>query len=123
MGLEKFSLEALASMDNGRICAAFEHAMKRCESDCKDRPALKEARNVTLAVSLEPVAADNGELESVNLTFKIKDSVPKRCSKSYNMKAVPGGLLFNDLSPEDVRQGTLDQIGEQGPKEVKSNAS
>ena len=107
MALEKFSLATLAEMDGGRIRAAFEQALQRLEADCKDRPGVKRARQLQLVVELAPIA-DEGELDSVNVTFRIKESIPKRESKAYNMQAVPGGLLFNDASPEDVRQKTFD---------------
>ena len=108
MGLEKFDLAVLASMDDGRIREAFEQALKRCELDCKDRPALDEARKVTMAVSLVPVVGEQGDLDSVNIVVKILDTLPKRCSKAYNMKATRGGLLFNELSADDVNQATLE---------------
>jgi len=107
MALEKFTLATVSDMDGGRIRTAFEQALKRCEDDLKDRPGVKAARKVELHLALAPVA-DGGELDSVNVTFRIKDNVPKRESKAYNMQSVPGGLLFNDASPEDVRQKTLD---------------
>lgn len=105
--LEKFTLATIADMDGGRIRTAFEQALKRIEADCKDRPGVKAARKLELVLTMTPVA-DDGDLDSVNVTFRIKDSVPKRESKSYNMQAVPGGLLFNDASPEDVHQMSLD---------------
>lgn len=107
MALEKFSLATIADMDGGRIRAAFEQALRRIEADLKDRPGVKGARKLELVLDLKPVG-EEGELDSVNVTFRIKDNVPKRESKAYNMQAVPGGLLFNDASPEDVRQKTLD---------------
>lgn len=113
MALEQFSLATLAEMDGGRIRAAFEQALKRLEADCKDRPGVKRSRQLQLIVDMEPVA-DDGELDSVNVTFRIKESIPKRESKPYNMQAVPGGLLFNDASPEDVRQMSLDMAPKPG---------
>ncbi len=107
MALEKFTLATLADMDGGRIRAAFEQALKRIEADCKDRPAVKTGRRLELVLTMTPIA-DYGELDSVDVTFKIRESVPKRESKAYNMQAVAGGLLFNDASPEDVRQKSLD---------------
>lgn len=107
MALEKFDLATLADMDGGRIRVAFEAALRRLEADCRDRPGVKSARKLALLVQLEPVA-DDGQLDSVNVTFRITDTVPKRESKAYNMAAVPGGLLFNDSSPEDVHQMSLD---------------
>lgn len=107
MGLEAFTLATIADMDGGRIRLAFEHALARCQDDCKDRPDLKTSRKIALVLHLEPVC-EKGHLESVDVTFKITDTIPKRESKSYNMKAVAGGLLFNEASPEDVRQMSLD---------------
>lgn len=119
MALEKFTLATLAEMDGGRIKLAFEQAMKRCEDDCKDRPSVKTARKINLIVTLEPVP-DGNDLESVNVQFKITDSVPKRESKTYNMSAARGGLLYNDVSPENVKQATLDMAP--GPKAAREEA-
>lgn len=115
MALEKFSLASLASMDSGRIHEAFKQALKRCEEDCKDRPAVKAARKITLCVSMSPIADPEGDLDSVDVGFKITDNVPKRESKDYNMTAGRDGLFFNELSSDDARQLTLDESKE-GPK-------
>lgn len=117
MALEKFTLAMLSTMDDGRVREAFEQALKRCEDDCKDRAALKDSRKVTLVVEMKPLSDETGDLDSVNIEFKITDSVPKRTSKTYNMKSVRGGLLFNELSKEDIHQGTLDTVT--GPREQK----
>jgi len=110
LAIQKFDLPSLRDLDNGRVSEAFLHAMRRCEYDCKDRPATPDARKVTLTCELVPVCTPAGELESVDVTFQIKDSVPVRRSARYNMKAVEGGgLLFNDLSPDDIRQATIDE--------------
>lgn len=113
MALEKFNLATIADMDGGRIRAAFEQALARLEADLKDRPAVKTARKLELILDLTPVS-DGGELDSVNVKFRVKDNVPKRESKAYNMQAVAGGLLFNDASPEDVKQKTLDMAPRPG---------
>lgn len=109
MALEKFMLGTLATMDDGRINAAFNAALKRVEMDCHDRPGVKTARKIEIVMLVEPVA-DEGELDSVNVSFVIKDNVPKRQSKAYNMRAERGGLIYNEVSPEDVRQLTLDMV-------------
>lgn len=120
MALEKFTLATIADMDGGRIRQAFEAALKRLEDDCKDRPAVKAGRTLELVLQMVPVA-DDGELDSVDITFRIKDKVPKRESKTYNMQSVRGGLLFNDASPEDVRQKTLDMAPK--PSEQRETGS
>lgn len=119
--LEKFDLATLAAMDGGRIKEAFEQALNRCRFDCEDRPAVDGARKITLVVSLTPIAADNGDLSSVDVTFDLNDKLPKRGSKSYNMQAVAGGLVFNELSPDEVRQKTLDMAPK--PNEQRKTGS
>jgi len=118
MALEKFTLATLAEMDQGRIRIAFEQALQRLQDDLKDRPAVESARKITLLVSLVPIVGDDGELDSVDVDFKITDTVPKRESKTYNMQATRGGLLFNELSPDEVRQRTLDMAPKLKPAEA-----
>ncbi|MCA8968808.1 MAG: hypothetical protein KDC95_03465 [Planctomycetes bacterium] len=114
--LEVFDFEQLVKLDDGRICAAFNQLLKRCEEDCRDRPALAKERSITLKLGMKPVINENGDLDSVMVGFHVKESLPKRDSKVYNMAAGRNGLLFNDLSHDNVRQTTLDMAG--GPKAV-----
>ena len=107
--IEKFQLSTLSKIDEGRVERAFDFALARLIADCKDRPALDEGRKLSLTITLTPVVGENGELETANATFQVVDTVPKRRSRTYNMKATPSGLLFNEMAPEDVRQTTLDE--------------
>ncbi len=118
MALQKFTLGTLADMDGGRIKADFAEALDRCRKDCEERPAIEGARKIILTVSLNPVATDSGALDSVDVDFDLKDNLPKRASRTYNMTSLRGGLLFNELSPDEARQGTLDMLPE--PKVVIS---
>jgi hypothetical protein len=117
--LQKFKLETLAVMDQGRIRAGFDQALHRAIADCKDRPALDKGRKVTLQCTVEPVVGEDGELESCDVTFSIDEKFPKRESKTYNMREVSGELKFNELSPEDVRQATIDDVP--APKKARSS--
>lgn len=110
MALELFTVESLATMDGGRIKVAMEAALARLVADCRDRPADDRARKLTLTIALAPVSDDGGQLSELQVTFDIGESIPKMRSKAYSMGAARGGLLFNDLSHDDVRQGTLDQL-------------
>lgn len=114
--LLEFSLDTLAKIDGGRIAQAFALALRRCEADCRDRPGLQEPRKIGIQVTLTPVAGDDGDLESCRVQFQVVDSQPRRKSKAYDMRAEGGRLLWNELSPDDVRQMTLDQV--RGPKEI-----
>lgn len=121
MTVKKFDLESIVTIDGGRVNEAFAQALRRCELDCGDRPATPDSRKINLTCELVPVCSPSGELESVNVSFQIKDNLPTRKSSKYNMKATVGGMLFNELSPEDVRQATIDDAP--GPKGTQSNVS
>lgn len=116
MAIEKFSLEALSRIDEGRLREGFDQALRRCLDDCRDRPALGDARTVQLSMTMTPVIGEDGNLESADVRFQVHDAQPKRRSKVFNMKHTASGLLFNELSPADIRQGTLDQVA--GPQGV-----
>lgn len=108
MALEKFSLASLATIDSGRVKVAFDQALRRVEEDCRDRPIVDTARKVTITAIIKPNATEAGELASCDLRVEISDNLPKRQSQTYNMASTPGGLLYDELSPEDVDQKTLE---------------
>lgn len=107
MPLTKFELATLATMDCGRLKAAFDLAFQRLIDDCKDRPELPAARRMTLTVSVKP-RTEQGSLDTVDVTFDIKDAIPKRATRSYNMSVGRAGALWNEISPDEVRQTTFD---------------
>lgn len=114
MALEKFDLATLLTIDEGRIKESFEQALRRSEADCRDRPLLGKARTVTIQAELVPVADDQGVLRECLVQFSIKDAQPLRSSKVYHMSAGRAGLFWNEMSPDDARQLTLDSVD--GPK-------
>lgn len=111
MGLEKLTLASLDVIDGGRLREAFEAALKVARLDCYDRPRLDSARKVLLSISLTPVARQDGTLSSIEVQFEVDNKTPKKVSPSFDMLPEQGGLFFNEMSPDDVRQGTLDQAG------------
>lgn len=106
MPLETFNTAYLAHIDGGRVRVGLDEAIRRAYSDCEDRPGLKKARKVTLEITITP-EIEGENLDSCTVEFDVKERIPARSSKSYNMRAGSGGLLFNELSPEDVDQGTI----------------
>lgn len=110
MALEKLTLASLATMDGGRHAVAFEQALTRARFDCQDRAVVKGARKIALVVTLEPRSDDSGELDRIHVAFAIDEKHPKRMSRAYSMQNVNGGLVFNELSPGEARQGTLDSV-------------
>lgn len=114
MALEKFNTEALVTVDNGRVGAAFEAALRRVHADCADRPATKKPRKIAIVVTIVPEIDEKGDLDSCNLSFEVQDSLPKRVTRIVNMRAANGQLLFNEMSPDDARQSTIDSVGPRG---------
>jgi hypothetical protein len=119
MALEKFDLRTLANMDDGRIREAFNQALARCESDCRDRPGVKKSRSVSITTTITPVLDEEGNLETCEVAFDISDKIPKRQSKTYAMRADgAGALFFNDVSPDNPYQRTIDEFDVDGDDDV-----
>lgn len=111
MALERFGIASLATIDNGRVREGFEQAFERLEQDCRDRSGIEKPRTLVLTVNVVPLCDPSGKLESCNVDFQITEKLPERRSKVYNMATLrDGGLLFNELSPEEARQRTLDEM-------------
>lgn len=121
MALQKFDLATLTELDGARIRTAFDQAVERLVEDCKDRPNVKAKRTLALSVSLVPIPDDDGELSSIDVDFAMKETAPKRESRTYNMLPARKGLLFNEVSPDEVKQRTLDEVGK--PRAVKPAAA
>lgn len=112
MALAEFDFTKLGDLDGGRVLEAINQALERAVFDCDDRPGVNKARTVTLKIGLTPVVSDRGDMESVHMSFSVGESRPVRASRSYAMDVRKIGrrfaLLFNELSPEDTSQMTLD---------------
>jgi len=120
MALQKFDLGILSTIDDGRIREAFGQALTRVEHDLRDRSIVKKPRKITISLTLTPVPDERGELESVWVGLDVKDNIPARQTKNYNMRATRAGLMFNELSPEEVRQQTIDDVPAPKPIEKKA---
>lgn len=108
MALEKFTLGSLAKMDDGRLAIVFAHALKRIEDDCRDRPGVVDPRKITLNAILAPQVDQSGNLVSIDVKFEVNETIPKRSTQTYNMAVTRAGILYNEMSPDDVNQATLD---------------
>ena len=111
------TLDTLKEIDSGRISAAFNAELRRIAQDLIDRPADPTARTVVLTVTVKP-NGDSGVCETADLEFRVKSSVPQRRSRSYSVAVQGNGsLVMNPVSPQDVRQRTLDEIPSDPKKE------
>ena len=104
--LHELTLASLATMDAGRIGAAFQQSLKRAIQDCEDRPQVSKGREITLKLSVVPVAGPEDETcDQVAMQCIVSDSVPKRQTRVYSAQVKHGGkAAFNDESLDDVEQ-------------------
>ena len=117
MAIRKLDLKSLADLDGGKPGVAFAQALARCESDCRDRPGVSDARRISITVEIVPVVDETGELHSCDVRADFSDKLPKRATRKYNMITDDdGGILFNDGAPENARQGTIDNALPKGDR-------
>lgn len=111
---QALKLGNIQEIDNGRIEAAFNQALKTVVKDCLDRPGDVSARSVTMKLIVRPVKAADGICEDLDVEFKIDPKIPARHSKTYRVQPHPTGTaLINPASDKDPHQNTLDEIAGQ----------
>jgi len=113
------TLSDLAAIDHGKIDKAFRLNLLEVLGDLAERPALTKDRKITLTVNVQPRCDEHGQLTDVVLDCEVGRSVPKEQSRGFSMELLAdkgrvSGLGYNDLAPEDHRQGTLDDVPEKG---------
>lgn len=107
-GLQSLTIETLASMDGGRIGTAMELALKRIAADMDDRPGDDRPRKVTLEVAAVPVVAEDGLIDGAKLQVQVKETVPTRKSKVYDVGVRKGGMLvFQPMALDNHKQDPL----------------
>lgn len=104
------TLAELANIDNGKIAAVFQNELRRVVGDCVDRPTDDSARKVNMTVMVKPQESD-GVCATVEMEVVVKSSVPDRRTRPYQMEVhARGDVILNDASPDNIRQGTLDEV-------------
>ncbi len=108
MPTHQLALSNIHRLENGKVAAAFAHAIAQCTRDVEDRCGDKAKRTVTLVCELTPEldAEGRGVLDNVNVQFRVKSTVPVRRSPAYKMlpQGKTGSLMFQEASPFDPRQ-------------------
>ncbi len=111
MATQRFSLNTLDVLEDGRNAESFRKHLARAARDCEDRPADDSPRKVTLEVLITPVLDKATlSLDSVFVEVSTFSKVPAHRSKPYSMAVkADGTLAFNDLAPDNVHQQTIDE--------------
>ena len=107
---QKFSIGNLNALDDGKVQVALDRELTKIANDMSQRPGDKTARKLQLEVMFTPSANELGNCDAAMMEFTIKTVLPPRRSATYSVGVAGNGtLVFNDASPDNVNQGTLDE--------------
>lgn len=113
----EFKTANLAKIDQGRVAAALDDALKQVLADCDDRPTLKAKRKVTLKIEIVPVADQSGQnLADIETKFVVGEpTIPVRESRVYQFQAAKHGDIVKAgfVPAETMEEQTIDWIKEQ----------
>lgn len=108
----KIEAKDIATLDDGKVGLAIDKELRAVVDDCMDRPGLVKPRAVTIKLAVVPQIGEDGVCEAVVVDAVVHHSKPPRQSRPMQMAVRGNGdLIFNDASPDDVRQSTLDETG------------
>jgi len=103
-------LADLALIDGGAADLLFRRYLERAIENLQGRPTVSKTRVIHIKLLMTPVAADSGELQETLTEVEVNGNLPAARTRTISMGcAGVNGLLFNDLSPDDHKQRTLDQ--------------
>ncbi len=111
MAFHILSLETIGDLEDGRISKQFDKLLQEAVADCNLRAGDGSERKITLTAIIKPDMNEMvGGCDNVNARFELSSRLPKRSSRTINMgRKANNKLVFNDLAPDDHRQGTIDQ--------------
>ena len=107
------SLETLGNLDRGRVGVAINKGILTLIKDMNNRGSVITPRLLNISVSMKPASYDEaGDLEQIVTDVTIEARTPKLISSLTTMDINKHSetLTFNDHSPDDPKQGTLDEL-------------
>ena len=102
------TLGDLALMEGGAVRMWFDRELATILDDLLDRPSLKKDRELTVKVLFQPVPDDSGALAYVVHKVSVGSKVPGHATRSIAGRRSKEGLVWDDLSPKDPDQLTID---------------
>ena len=105
------TLNDVQYFDEGALAATYQELWLQAMADCWARPTVDAARKITITILLTPVPSVEGKLDRVDTEAEVKHHPPVFRSRKVAMLPVGiDGLMYNDQSPDDPKQMTLDEI-------------
>lgn len=113
MSKQKFEAASLDTIDDGRVKAAIDLHLRQLAADIADRGSDGAKRSLTIKLELEPQVS-SGEVYNVATEITVTANVPPRRTRPLSMTVEADSrnravLMFNEASPDNVHQGTLDE--------------
>lgn len=113
MAATKLTLASLGDLDKGRVGHCVQNSIEAAVKDCRDRPGLKVARKIIITVMIDPQMDDEDELAGnelldAHVNVEVATKFPSRKSRTYSMGLTKRSAIFNELTPDNVRQATID---------------
>ena len=99
-----FTLKTLHRLQ--RLESGFNESLTAAVDDCKRRPGLKKAREITIKVKVLP---DESEPEDCVVVTTLSSKFPNRLIDPYKMQSTKNnGLKFEPSSPMNPDQNSFD---------------
>lgn len=119
--IKQLTINTIGDIDDGRVRLAIDRDLEAICKDLMNRPGDPSRRSLTIKIDFKPQPRADGVLETVDVDLTTLVKVPKRRAQPAKMLIKPTGkLLWNDLSQDDPKQATLDQIDGGGTVDPKT---
>lgn len=104
----------IGDLQEGQFGSDIENAIRIAAHDCQKRPAVSKPRVVTIKVHIAPVPDECGDLGSLDIMPKVDTKLPAVSRQAVNARINPktGEIVWDDLSPDNAHQQTLDTAGD-----------
>lgn len=109
---KNLEMNTIGELDEGRVAVAVDHALAQIANDLEKRPGVDKARKLTITLTMKPQIDSDGLLGSVDIGKTIKTTIPDTQGHITNAKISGREIVWNDASPDDVSQSTLDEAME-----------
>lgn len=108
---QNLDMKSIGDLDEGRVGIAVNNALNQIAHDLKCRPGVEKVRKMTITLTMKPQIDADGLLASVDIGKTIKTTLPDTQGHITNAKvSTDGELVWNDASPDDIAQSTLDEV-------------
>jgi hypothetical protein len=97
----------LATIDSGKVDKLLRFHLQRIAADLQARAGTRNPRKLVLEFSFVPISDEIGDCEGCKVEIEAKSKIPVYRTKTYEMRVVNNGMLFNQDFPDSKDQPSL----------------